>query len=88
MFRCGISLFPCEKQKVAMKVFQPSLPLISQASPLNTLPLSPVPRAERGLGTRGLIGVGIFQFQMACEFGTRFNPFLRCFTETWFYKVL
>ena len=36
----------------------------------------------------GLIGVGIFQFQMACEFGTRFNPFLRCFTETWFYKVL
>ena len=53
MFRCGISLFPCEKQKVAMKVFQPSLPLISQASPLNTLPLSPVPRAERGSGTRG-----------------------------------
>ena len=36
-----------------MKVFQPLLPLIEQASLLNTLPLSPVPRAERGLGGVG-----------------------------------
>ena len=33
--------------------FQPLLPLIEQTSLLNTLPLSPFPRVERGLGGVG-----------------------------------